>query len=99
MGLDTKGKLIEVVNGVEIREKHQPDPLALVAGRQGRLALGGPVYEVDRVGQGAAYIHKVYDPPITRTFTVDGEERTIQVSKGPSEPGISRSARFVERVR
>ena len=98
MGLDTKGKLIETINGVEIREKHQPDPLALVAGRQGRLAIGGPVYEVDRVGQGAAYVHRVYDPPLVRTFEVDGTERTVYVSRGPSEPGISRSSRFIERV-
>lgn len=62
MGLDNNGKLIEVVNGVEIREKHQPDPLALVAGRRGRLAVNGPVYEVERVGSGAAYIRRVYDP-------------------------------------
>jgi hypothetical protein len=93
-----KGKLIEVVDGIEIREKRQPDPLALVAGRKGRLEAGGPVYVVDRVGQGAAYLHRVYDPPQVRTFEVDGETRTIQVSRGPSEPGISRSARFVERV-
>jgi hypothetical protein len=98
MVLDTKGKLIETVNGVEIREKHQPDPLALVAGRRGRFAPGGPVYEVDRVGSGAAYIRRVYDPPVERTFQVGCEMQTIHVSKGPSEPGISRSARFVERV-
>ena len=94
-----KGKLIEVVNGIEIRERPLPDPLALVAGRRGRLEMGGPVYEIDRVTQGAAYLHKVHVPPIARTFTgPDGEIRTIMVSRGPVEPGISVKARFYERV-
>lgn len=98
--METRGRLIEVVDGVEIREKLEPDARALVPGRRGRLEVGGPVYEVDRVGSGAAYIHKVYDPPIVRTFVgADGTERVVHVSRGPSEPGISRSARFVERVK
>ena len=94
-----KGKLIEVVNGIEVREKPEPDPLALVAGRRGRLELGGPVYEIDRVTQGAAYLHRVHDPPQVRSFTgPDGEVRTIKVTRGPVEPGISVKARFYERV-
>ena len=94
-----KGKLIEVVNGIEIRERPLPDPLALVAGRRGRLERGGPVNEIDRVTQGAEYLHRVYDPPQVRTFTEpDGEVRTIKVTRGPVEPGISVKARFYERV-
>jgi hypothetical protein len=89
-----KGRLIEVVDGIEVREKPVPDALAMVAGRRGRLEAGGVVYEVDRVSDCAAYLHKVYDPP----RTVQIEDRTIQVSRGPVEPGISAKARFVERV-
>ena len=65
-----RGRLLEVVNGIEIREKVPAgaDPLALVAGRRGRLVTGGQVYEVDRVGAGAAYVHKVYDPPLIREW-------------------------------
>lgn len=128
-----KGELIETINGIEIRRKANPeaDPLALVAGRRGRLAKGGPVYEVDRVGEGAAYLHKVFDPPTERAFgpwdeladasgvarnaisegtpdqayvaafkaaDIAGQCRRILVSRGPVEPGISKSARFAERV-
>ena len=93
-----KGRLIEVVNGIEIRERPLPDPLALVAGRRGRLVEGGVVYEVDRVGQGAAYLHRVYDPPQLRTIPDGDGERTIRVSRGPAEPGISSKSRFVEVI-
>lgn len=131
-----KGELIEVVDGIEIRKRVRPadlDPLALVAGRRGRLEAGGPVYEVERVGQGAAYLFKVYDPPMLKEFgdrpaaeeasaavlayvanrKNDGESarrltveavrawrkvRRIEVSRGPSEPGISTATRFAERI-
>jgi len=94
-----RGKLIEVIDGIEIRDKSVPDPLSLVPGRKGRLEPGGPVYVVDRIGAGAAYLHKVYDPPVLRTFVgPDGEERKILVSKGPAEPGFALRTRFVERV-
>ena len=95
-----KGRLIEVLDGwLDVREKPVPDPLALVPGRRGRLEVGGPVYEVDRIGAGAAYLHKVYDPPVLRTFVEpDGTERRIRVSNGPDEPGFALRTRFVERV-
>ena len=133
-----RGQLLETVGGIPIYAKADPnaDPLALLPGRRGRLVLGGPVYEVDRLTDGAAYVHKVYDPPLERPIgpwdemkdaadfllrainrsLVDaagidqaytlakqvghlaGECRKIIVYKGGSEPGISRSARFVERV-
>jgi len=97
-----KGKLIEVLGGwLEVREKVDPeaDPLALVPGRRGRLETGGPVYEVNRVSPCAVYLHKVFDPPVLRTFEgPDGEERRIKVSNGPVEPGFALGCRFVERV-
>lgn len=128
-----KGELIEVVDGIEVRARPEPDRLALVEGRRGRLSFGGPLYEVERVGQGAVYLSKIYDPPLIREFGDaaardeaievlhsylrnrgnDGESakrltmeavraaravRKLQVSRGPIEPGISLSARFVERV-
>lgn len=97
-----KGKLIEVVDGIEIRAKVDPeaDPLALAPGRRGRLEPGGPVYEVNRVSPCAAYMHRVYDPPVLRTFVgLDGEEKRIKVSNGPVEPGFALGCRFVERVK
>lgn len=131
-----RGELLEVVDGIEIRKKvraEDHDPLMLVQGRRGRLEAKGPVYEVGRVGQGAAYLYKVYDPPLVKEFgdrpaaeeasdallayianrKNDGESarrltveavrawrkvRRMLVARGPDEPGISRSARFVERV-
>jgi hypothetical protein len=62
-------RLLEVVDGVPIYAKAKAadlDPLALAPGRRGRLTEGGPFYEVDRIGSGAAYVHKVYDPPMER---------------------------------
>ena len=97
-----RGKLIEVVDGIEIREKPDPeaDPLALVPGRRGRLELGGPVYEVNRISPGAAYLHRVYDPPVHREFTdADGNTTRIKVSNGPVEPGFAVGTRFVERMK
>lgn len=38
----------------------------LRAGQRGRLSPDGPVMVVDRVSAGAAYVHKVYDPPLER---------------------------------
>lgn len=64
----SRGKLLEVVDGIPIYAKAQPDPLALVEGRRGRLEAGGPVFQVHRVGTGAAYLFKVYDPPVMRTI-------------------------------
>ena len=64
--MSARGRLLEVVDGIPIYAKASAadlDPLALAVGRRGRLSKGGPVYEVDRLGAGAAYLHKVYDPP------------------------------------
>lgn len=98
-----KGKLIEVLDGwLEVREKPDPeaDPLAPKPGRRGRIQLGGPVYEVSRISPCAVYMHKVYDPPVLRTFVgQDGEEKRIKVSNGPVEPGFALGCRFVERVK
>lgn len=129
-----RGRLLEVVDGVEVRARPEPDDLEMLPGRRGRLERGGPVYEVDRVGEGATYLHKVFDPPVVREFgdvaardeaieklvsyVTDGRDdgssarrltvealraartcRRLEVSRGPVEPGIARSTRFVERVR
>lgn len=59
----TRGRLLETVDGIPIYAKAEPDPLDLLPGRRGRLEPGGPVYEVDRITDGAAYVHKVFDPP------------------------------------
>lgn len=69
----------------------------LKPGEKIRLKPGGQLYEVDRVTWGAAYIHKVYDPPEVRTFMDrEGKEHRVNVSRGPVEPGISPTA-FVYR--
>lgn len=126
-----RGELLEVVDGIEVRRKPKLDPLALAPGRRGRLEPGGPVVEVHRVGTGAAYLFKVFNPPIERRIGpwdelgaavdallrklekgtpeacaslareaahVANQCRRILVSRGPVEPGISRSTRFIERV-
>lgn len=131
--MSARGRLLEVVDGIPVYAKADPeaDALALRPGRRGRLERGGPVYEVDRLGSGAAYVHKVYDPPQERPIGpwpelgdaaeillrairngtpdqafaagkhaagVARQCRRIIVYRGPAEPGISLSARFVERV-
>lgn len=124
-------RLVETVGGIPIYSRTaDDDPLALAPGRRGRLVRGGPLYEVDRLGAGAAYLHRVYDPPQFREWGPIAERdaaiaalavavrerkdsvkdltraalrlcrnvRRISVTTGPAEPGISRAARFVERV-
>ena len=62
----------------------------LVKGERVRLVPGGQLYEVDRVSLCAAYIHKVFDPPVMREIEDKfGNVRRIKVSRGPVEPGIS----------
>lgn len=72
-------------------------PTQLRKGERVRFVPGGQLYEVDRVTVCAAYLHKVFDPPVYRVFTDKaGEEQRIKVSRGPVEPGISPCA-FVYR--
>jgi len=63
-----RGQLLEVIDGIEIRARAPVDPLTLLPGRRGRLEAGGPVYEVHRVSDAAAYLFKVYDPPRTEVI-------------------------------
>jgi hypothetical protein len=58
-------RVLEVVDGVPIAAR-VPDPLAMEPGNRGRFEPKGQVYEVDRVSEGAAYLHKVHDPPLVR---------------------------------
>ena len=69
----------------------------LRVGERIRLIPDGDTYEVARVTPCAAYVFKVYDPPRQVDVTGrDGSVRRIKVSRGPVEPGISRTA-FVYR--
>jgi hypothetical protein len=78
-----RGRLLEVVDGCPIYAKASAadlDPLALAVGRRGRLSKDGPVYEVDRIGSGAAYLHKVFDPPQFKEWG-DVEKRDDAIAK------------------
>jgi hypothetical protein len=87
---ETSRPILEVVNGVPIcRRVRRPGELR--AGDRGRLAPNEPVVVVDRVTDCAAYVHKVYDPPVRREIPDGlGGTRVILVGRGPVEPGISR---------
>lgn len=71
----------------------------LKPGERVRMIPKGQLYVVDRVNSCAAYLHKVYDPPIPRDIPDASQPegvRRIMVHRGPVEPGISPCA-FVYR--
>lgn len=75
-------RLLETIEGIRIYAKAPVEPprgSGMVVGRRGRFEPRGNVYEVDHVTSGAAYLHRIYDPPLERV--VGEEELAIAVSE------------------
>ena len=84
----TRGPLVEVAGNVRIYARPPRDPLAMEPGNRGRFRPGGDVYEVDRVTTCAAYLHRVYDPPIRREIPGRG---VIRVRRGRTASMMARA--------
>lgn len=73
----TRAPLLEMVGSIAVVKKVKIRA-TLEAGMRGRLSPDGPVVIVDRVSPGAAYVHKVYDPPLEREVgNVEAREQAV----------------------
>ncbi len=86
-----RSPLLEVIAGVPIVLR-VTDPTIPRPGDKGRLELGGPIVEVDRVTDNGLYFHRVYDPPVIREFGGEALEAALPALSQALEAGTADEA-------
>jgi len=81
-----RAPVLEVTGGVPVIRRVR-GAYGLEAGRRGRLVPGGPTVVVDRVTEGAAYVHKVYDPPLVKEFGREDVDAAVPALLSALEDG------------